>query len=139
MNRREFVAAGAAAAVALRGRGLFGQSAEAVNAGLIKTPLGALRGEVIDGVRVFRGVPFAEPPVGALRFKPPVKMKAWGEEREASRFSAEAMQDGDRDVRKSEDCLYLNVWTMPGCRGAAGVCVDSWRGVYGGKFVCADL
>ena len=84
MNRREFVAGSAAAAVALRGRGVWAQTTEDVNAGLVKTPLGALRGAVIDGVRVFRGVPFAEPPVGKLRFKAPVKVKAW-EEREIGR------------------------------------------------------
>ncbi len=129
MTRREFVVGGALVALSVQGRKLFGQTPEAVNAGLVQTPLGALRGEVIDGVRVFRGVPFAEPPVGALRFRPPVKIAPWGEERVASRFAAAAMQAGEGGVPKSEDCLYLNVWTPP---DALALPVFVW--IHGGGF-----
>ena len=70
-----------------------------------------------SGLRVFRGIPFAAPPVGELRWKSPQPVTSWGEVRNADRFGPRAMQlpiFGDMNFRSngmSEDCLYLNVWT----------------------------
>ncbi|WP_263408763.1 carboxylesterase/lipase family protein [Terriglobus tenax] len=72
-----------------------------------KTQAGEVEGVLEGGVRVFRGVPFAEPPVGTLRFRPPVPVKPWKGVRQAKSFAAAAMQPGSG---VSEDCLYLNVW-----------------------------
>ena len=74
-------------------------------------------------VRVFKGVPFAAPPVGDLRWRPPLAPKNWDGVRAADTFSANCMQraagggafppyGGDRSaIQMSEDCLYLNVYT----------------------------
>src|SRR5262249_51228293 len=75
-----------------------------------------------SGVAVFKGIPYAEPPVGALRWRPPQPVKPWTGVRSATAFGPEAMQDESRDEGSptlasdgphptSEDCLYLNVWT----------------------------
>src|ERR1019366_9889228 len=81
---------------------------------LVTPPSGKVLGEVVDGVRVYRGVPFAEPPVGPLRFRPPVAAKPWTGVREATRFSAAAIQPAEPGVAHSEDCLYLNIWAPIG-------------------------
>ena len=68
-------------------------------------------------VRVFEGVPFAAPPVGALRWQAPQPAAAWKGVRKADQFGARCYQGSVfsdmifRDKGISEDCLYLNVWT----------------------------
>ena len=71
-----------------------------------------------DGVRSFKGIPFAEPPVGDLRWQPPQPVKNWPGVRKADDFGARCVQhtgpNADywfRSNGMSEDCLYLNVWT----------------------------
>ena len=91
---------------------------------IVNTTLGRLQGTEDDGCFVFRGVPFAQPPVGDLRWRPPEPLQPWSDVRDATAFSASAMQrqlpDDVGDLigipaqTQSEDCLYLNVWT-PAC------------------------
>jgi len=91
---------------------------------------GVVRGALSDHGAVFKGIPFAAPPVGDLRWHPPQPVKAWRGVREATRYSAACMQNpigtgtflaplarrygvGYKTVNWeiSEDCLYLNIWT----------------------------
>ncbi len=114
ISRRRFAAGAAATAVAASfpGQSLYGQGSPNP---IVKTSIGSLRGEVLPGgVRVFRGVPFAEPPVGKLRFRAPLPPAPWKGTREALRFGPAAMQEGDKGVPQSEDCLYLNIWAPAG-------------------------
>jgi para-nitrobenzyl esterase len=84
---------------------------------IVKTANGMLEGTDQSGVRAFRGVPFAQPPVGDLRWREPQPVKNWQGVRKAHTFGPRAMQlplFGDMGFRSdgiSEDCLYLNVWT----------------------------
>jgi para-nitrobenzyl esterase len=64
-----------------------------------------------SGGAVFKGIPFAQPPTGDLRWREPVPVKSWAGVREASAFGAPCVQGGADGARSSEDCLYLNVWT----------------------------
>ena len=72
---------------------------------------GAISGTDSNGVRSFLGVPFAAPPLGDLRWRPPQPVKAWKGVRPATTFSAACAPNADwLPNAKSEDCLYLNVW-----------------------------
>ena len=83
----------------------------------VKTQYGVLEGFEEDGVKKFLGVPFAQAPVGELRWKAPQPLQPWDSIREAKTFGADPMQldiFGDMNFRgsgRSEDCLYLNIWT----------------------------
>jgi para-nitrobenzyl esterase len=112
ITRRSFLANASLAACSLRTRHLFASSAVAPT--IVRAPSGTLRGESSDGVRVFRGVPFAEPPVGPLRFLPTEKVAHWKGERDATQFPAAPMQHKQLEVPHSEDCLYLNIWAPEG-------------------------
>ncbi|PNE26304.1 carboxylesterase [Tannerella sp. oral taxon 808] len=83
----------------------------------VKTADGILEGVNESGVKVFKGVPFAAPPVGDLRWRAPQPVKPWEGVRKADDFGPNPMQEpvfGDMNfgtTKMSEDCLYLNIWT----------------------------
>jgi len=98
----------------------------------VKISNGSLLGSESKGVLVFKGIPFAEPPIGELRWRPPQPVKSWSGERDATDFGPSSLQrelpGGSGDLigipseTTSEDCLYLNVWT-PGLEGNRPVLV----------------
>jgi para-nitrobenzyl esterase len=77
---------------------------------------GALQGATVEGVVSFKGVPFATPPLGQLRWKPPQPVAKWTGVRQATSYGADCMQEpfpGDAaplGVKPDEDCLYVNLW-----------------------------
>jgi para-nitrobenzyl esterase len=106
----------------------------------VKTKQGVVVGGLSDGVRVFKGIPYAAPPVGPLRWKPPAPPAKWSGERDATKFGAAClsfdfakMAQGKREsalgydifsnvpaaAGTNEDCLNLNIWTPVNAKSAA--------------------
>ena len=106
---------------------------------VVTTGSGRVEGLVEDGLHVFRGIPYAEPPVGDLRFRAPQPIKPWSGVREARSYGPYCPQLPDPvqgriwalSGESSEDCLTLNVWT-PGMDSARRP-VMVW--IHGGAFV----
>ena len=102
----------------------------------ITTRAGKLRGTLAsDTVRVFRGIPYGQAPVGELRWRPPVAAAAWSGTRDALEFGPDCPQTievGSRAPGQSEDCLSLNIWT-PADTGSQPLPVLVW--VHGGSYV----
>jgi para-nitrobenzyl esterase len=119
------------------------QSKKGKNAGvIIDTKNGKIEGSLdSSGIRSFKGIPFAAPPVGKLRWKAPQPVKNWAGVKKTQRFGPRAVQPpifGDMNFRSdgmSEDCLYLNVWA-PADPGKKNLPVLVY--FYGGGFVAGD-
>ncbi len=111
MNRRNFLSATGAVLMSSR-------ATAAIDDVVISMPSGAVKGRRESSVMVFKGIPYAEPPVGALRFRAPRPVKAWKGTRDALDFGPASIQElawgraypfGPISAM-SEDCLTLNVW-----------------------------
>jgi para-nitrobenzyl esterase len=109
--------------------------APAQRAPIVDAPAGKIEGYLDGSLRIFKGIPFALPPVGQARWKPPVPMPRWSEVRKAAEFGPACFQPTvtfktvyTRDpLPMSEDCLTLNIWAPAGARNAP---VFFW--IYGG-------
>ncbi|HEY3441581.1 MAG TPA: carboxylesterase family protein [Paludibaculum sp.] len=108
----------------------------------VRVDSGELQGVVDDGVASYKGIPFAAPPVGDLRWRPPQPVAPWAGVRQAAEYGADCMQGrfgpppapGAPAARvPSEDCLFVNVWSPASAARGAKLPVMVW--IYGGGFV----
>ncbi|GAA4010775.1 carboxylesterase/lipase family protein [Sphingomonas humi] len=92
----------------------------------VDAPAGAVRGTTSGAIRVFKGIPYAKPPIGELRWRPPVALERWTGDRKATDFGPACVQPsgGPPNIYNgvtlpmSEDCLSLNIWTPAKARKA---------------------
>lgn len=105
---------------------------------VVQAPAGAMQGSEQGDVRIFRGIPYAQPPMGTMRWKPPATLPTWQGVRKANDFGPACVQPRARSSgiytnppeRMAEDCLTLNIWTPD---GAKAVPVFVW--IHGGALV----
>ena len=112
--------------------------------GIVTTRYGKLQGVEENGITSFRGVPYAKPPIGELRWRAPQKPEPWEGVRDCTKFSKIPVQLPGQCAyeaitlnEQSEDCLYLNIWT-PAQNPGERLPVIFW--IHGGAFLggCGD-
>jgi len=105
----------------------------------VRIKSGTVRGLTDGEVSSFKGIPYAAPPVGEFRWRPPQPVKAWEGVLDASEFGANCAQagwprgSGSIAEGSSEDCLYLNLWLPAGTKPGTKLPVMVW--IHGGAFV----
>jgi para-nitrobenzyl esterase len=78
---------------------------------VVKTNQGYIKGLTENGIAVFKGIPYAQPPIGNYRFMPPIAHTPWTDTLNTVQFGSSAMQPSGPGTAGSEDCLYLNLYT----------------------------
>ena len=98
----------------------------------VTAPAGQVRGIREGEVHVFRGIPYAQAPVGELRWRPPNAMKPWSGIRDASIYGSYCMSTNNQVHGGSEDCLYLNIYTPQEATNTSQLPCLVW--IHGGGF-----
>lgn len=108
----------------------------------VQTANGIVRGSIDGESAVFKGIPFAAPPIGEFRWRPPQPVKNWEGELDATKPCKDCAQSGwgpnapKMNPNSSEDCLFLNVWKPASATAKSKLPVMVW--IYGGGFVAGS-